>query len=209
MRSYNQYCAVAKALDAIGDRWSLLIVRELMTRGACRYKDLKDDLPGIATNVLAERLRHLEEVGVVSRQPPTPPVATDLYVLTKRGEDLLPVLRELGRWGGQFMGNPREGDVFFAHWLLMPAELHLVDHRPDDPPVCIELRTGDQAVTVDAEGGSIKVSPRKAAAPDAVVEASPALMLGVLVGKTTLDEAKAAGLKVHGDLSAVQRVMTS
>ena len=76
MRSYNQFCALAKALDAVGDRWSLLIVRELLLQGPCRYTDLLHGLPGIATNLLAERLRHLEEVGVLRREMAPPPVAT-------------------------------------------------------------------------------------------------------------------------------------
>src|SRR5438128_3356941 len=99
MRSYRQYCAVAKALDVIGDRWNLLIVRELLLRGACRYTDLLNGLPGIATNLLAERLRELEQAGILSRDNAPPPIATTLFALTGRGRGLLPVIRELARWG--------------------------------------------------------------------------------------------------------------
>ena len=76
MRSYGQYCSIAKALDVVGDRWTLLIVRELLIRGACRYTDLKDGLPGIATNLLADRLRELESAGLIRREEAPPPVAT-------------------------------------------------------------------------------------------------------------------------------------
>src|SRR6516165_9273623 len=110
MRTYGQYCAVAKALDVIGDRWSLLIVRELMLLGACRYTDLLNGLPGIATNLLADRLRHLESAGVISREAAPPPVATTLFHLTARGEALLPVIRELGRWGAPLLGDAGEDD---------------------------------------------------------------------------------------------------
>ncbi len=207
MRSYKQYCAVARALDAIGDRWSLLVVRELMIRGASRYKDLKENLPGIATNVLAERLRDLEDVGVVARVAPVPPVATSLFRLTSRGESLMPVLRELGRWGGQFMAERSGDDVFLSHWLVMPAELHLVDHRPDDPPVRVAIRTGDQPLTVDAADGLVRVTPGEAPAPDAAVNGPPNLILAMLVGKLSIAGAQLAGLEIEGDISAVERIM--
>ena len=92
MRSYDEYCAVAKSLDVVGDRWTLLIVRELAIRGACRYTDLRNGLPGIATNLLAERLRELEHAGVIARENAPPPIATTLFRLTPRGEQLRPVL---------------------------------------------------------------------------------------------------------------------
>src|ERR1035441_10219979 len=97
LRSYGQYCSVAKALDVIGDRWNLLIVRELLLREPCRYTDLLHGLPGIATNLLADRLRGLEQAGIVSREDAPPPVATTLYALTERGQELGPILRRLGQ----------------------------------------------------------------------------------------------------------------
>ena len=93
MRSYGQYCSVARALDVIGDRWSLLIVRELLLQGSCRYTDLLNGLPGIATNLLADRLQQLEQAGIVDREAAPPPVATTLFGLTPRGQQLQPVLR--------------------------------------------------------------------------------------------------------------------
>src|SRR2546421_12888545 len=117
MRSYGQYCSVAKALDVIGDRWNLLIVRELMLRGSCRYTDLQAGLPGIATNLLAERLRALEHAGIVYREDAPPPVATTLFRLTDRGEELRPVMRALGRWGAQLMPGSAGDDEFRSHWL--------------------------------------------------------------------------------------------
>ena len=96
MKSYGQYCGLAKALDVVGDRWSLLIVRELMLRDACRYTDLRDGLPGIATNLLADRLRDLEQAGVVEREDAPPPVATTLFRLTDRGRELRTAVHALG-----------------------------------------------------------------------------------------------------------------
>src|SRR5919109_2741639 len=104
MRSYGQFCAMAKALDVVGDRWSLLIVRELMLLGPSRYTDIQNGLPGIASNLLADRLRRLEEAGVVKRELAPPPIATTLFSLTQRGDDLREVVRELGRWGAPLLG---------------------------------------------------------------------------------------------------------
>jgi DNA-binding HxlR family transcriptional regulator len=121
MRTYGQYCAVAKALDVIGDRWTLLIVRELLISGACRYTDLRNGLPGIATNLLADRLRELEQAGIISREEAPPPVATTLFTLTSRGAELAPLISELVRWGSPLMEQgPAAGDVFRGQWMQLP-----------------------------------------------------------------------------------------
>src|SRR6202166_4432738 len=99
MRSYGQYCSIAKALDVVGDRWSLLIIRELLIRDGLRYTDLEAGLPGIATNLLADRIRELEAAGLIRREEAPPPVATTLVHLTEAGAELEPVVRGLG-WGG-------------------------------------------------------------------------------------------------------------
>src|SRR5215471_2316743 len=125
MRSYSQYCAAAKALDVVGDRWNLLIVRELLLQGPCRYTDLLNGLPGIATNLLADRLRELEQAEIVSREDAPPPIATTLFRLTPRGERLKGVLVELGRWGAPLMAESAEGDAYRDYWLALPIELYL------------------------------------------------------------------------------------
>src|SRR5690242_18509814 len=130
MRSYGQYCAVAKALDVVGDRWTLLIVRELLLRGPSRYTDLRNGLPGIATNLLAERLRQLEDAGVVRSEEAPPPVATTLFELTERGRALEPALYALGRWGGPMLAEAGDDDAFQSYWLALPLRMHLVDADP-------------------------------------------------------------------------------
>src|SRR5207244_7811143 len=121
VRTYGQYCAVAKALDVIGDRWSLLIVRELMIRGPCRYTDIRYGLPGIATNLLADRLRELERAGVIRRAAAPPPVATTLFHLTQRGKELRPVMRAIGIWGLPLLAEASDDDVFRGDWLAGPV----------------------------------------------------------------------------------------
>src|ERR1700761_6955072 len=127
MRSYGQYCSVAKALDVIGDRWTLLIVRELLVRGSCRYTDLRNGLPGIATNLLADRIRELEAAGLVRREEAPPPVATTLVQLTESGAELEPLVRALSSWGMRLMTRPAGDDEFRAQWFAYPVEGSLVD----------------------------------------------------------------------------------
>src|SRR6478736_3980785 len=115
MRSYAQCCALAKALDVVGERWTLLIVRELLLQGPSRYTDIRAGLPGIATNLLADRLRELERAGLVNREEAPPPVATTLYALTPRGEQLRRALDELLVWGMPLMAEPSDGDSFRTH----------------------------------------------------------------------------------------------
>src|SRR5436305_11702023 len=127
MRSYGEYCALAKSLDVIGNRWTLLIVRELLLRGPSRYTDLREGLPGIATNLLAERLRELEEARLVAREEAPPPVATTLFRLTPRGEELRPVIERLTLWGAPLMTVQDPKDVVRSHWLAFALESMLSD----------------------------------------------------------------------------------
>nr|BFE77483.1 helix-turn-helix domain-containing protein [Planobispora longispora] len=118
-RSYDQYCAIARALDAVGDRWALLIVRELLA-GARRYTDLHTDLPGISTDVLAARLKDLERDGIVARHKLPPPGAATVYELTPHGRGLLPVLTALADWGAPALAERRPTDAVRAHWFAVP-----------------------------------------------------------------------------------------
>src|SRR5258706_6257976 len=121
VRQYGQFCPIAKALDVVGDRWTLLIVRELAVR-PCRYTDLRDGLPGIATNLLADRLKSLEAAGVITAEAAPPPVATTLYRLTERGEALLPALHELVTWGAPLLADADETDEVRSRWLVPAAQ---------------------------------------------------------------------------------------
>jgi DNA-binding HxlR family transcriptional regulator len=206
VRSYDQHCAVARALDVVGDRWTLLIVRELMSRQPCRYTDLRYGLPGIATNLLADRLGELEERGVISREAAPPPVATTIFRLTPRGEDLRPVLEALGRWGRPLLQSTPSDATFRSHWLAIPLQLHLRDHAPDCPPVTIEIRTGDQPMLVQTVDGIVRVQPGTAPNPDAVLSGTPRVVLGLLSGALDLPTARADGLTYEGDPAILCRL---
>jgi DNA-binding HxlR family transcriptional regulator/putative sterol carrier protein len=206
VRSYKQYCALARALDVIGDRWTLLIVRELLIRKSCRYTDLRNGLPGIATNLLADRLRDLEEAGLVRREEAPPPIATTLFQLTSRGEELEPILMELGRWGAPLLAKAARTDAFCTHWLSLPLKLHLVDEAPEGPPITIELRTGDEPMTIRAADGTVTAQLGPAHQADAVLSGSPQLVLGLLAGKLDLGQARLAGMHFEGDSEILRRV---
>lgn len=118
-RSYDQYCSAARALDLVGDRWTLLIVRELLA-GPRRYTDLHADLPGVSTDVLASRLKDMERDGLSTRRRLPPPGAAYVYELTARGSELLPVLQALGAWGEPELGERRPTDAVRAHWFALP-----------------------------------------------------------------------------------------
>lgn len=207
MRSYNQFCAMARALDVIGDRWTLLIVRELLTQGPCRYTDLQRGLPGIASNMLADRLRDLEASGLIDRREEPPPVAGILITLTDRGRDLSGMVRELIRWGAPLMLAPQGDAAFRMHWFAMPLRALCRDNSPDRPATVVrfgDLRDGCDLI-VDA--GSVEVYPCSTERrPDATVAAPADLMVEVFTGQTTVTQALTAGMEVDGSTEAVRRI---
>jgi DNA-binding HxlR family transcriptional regulator len=207
VRSYGQYCAVAKALDVIGDRWTLLIVRELRSQGPCRYTDLQHGLPGIATNLLADRLRQLEQAGIVRRQEAPPPVATTLFELTPSGEELGPVLRALGEWGARFMAEPTGDEAFRSHWFAMPVAMFLRDRQPENGPVTIELRCRHDTAVIEAAGGQVRTRVGSVASPDLVLDGPPPVIVGVLAGRLTAGEARRRGLRTKGDTKVLTRLL--
>jgi DNA-binding HxlR family transcriptional regulator len=206
VRSYSEYCSVAKALDVVGDRWTLLIIRELLTQGPCRYTDLKRGLPGIATNLLSERLRELESAGLVSREDAPPPVATTLLRLTDAGAELETAVRALGKWGIRYMAEPAEGDEFRSHWFMFPVSLFLHDRTPDGPPLAIELRTADRPAVIEVSGGSVSTRLGTVAAPDLVLDGQPQVILGLIAGGLTPSQAEDLGLGIEGDVSVLRRL---
>jgi DNA-binding HxlR family transcriptional regulator len=206
MRTYGQYCSVAKALDVVGDRWTLLIIRELLLQGPCRYTDLKDGLPGIATNLLSDRLRDLEQAGLIRREEAAPPVATALFHLTSAGAELEPVLSALGSWGVRYMTQPSDGDEFRNRWFAFPVSLFLHDRDPAGPPVTIELRTTGRPAVVEVSGGAVRTRAGPASSPDLVLHGAPRVILGLLSARLTPAEAQGLGLEIIGDAAILERL---
>lgn len=199
MRSYGQYCALARALDVVGDRWTLLVVRELLLRPR-RYGELQDGLPGIATNLLAERLRHLESSGVVTRD------GEGRYALSEWGRGLAASVRELVRWGAVLMNDMDDTDAFRPEWLEIPFDVMFGGSDPERPDATVEIRTGDEALTLRSEGGRVVVRPGPATAPDVMISGQPDAVVGLLAGRLDADAAARLGVSILGDVGTVARL---
>lgn len=208
-RSYGQLCGLALALDAIGDRWSLLIVRELLVRPeGARYTDLRDGLPGVATNLLADRLRALEQAGVIRREAIRPPVATAVFRLTERGAALRGAVEALALWGGEAVPSTRGDAEFRTRWLTLPVEAVLRDGRPQDPAVRIEIRTGEEPLEIEIAAGCVRTAPGpvRDGIPDLVVSGPPKAILGLVAGKLPVAAAPGMGVQFVGDRGVLERV---
>ena len=194
-RSYDQYCSAARALDVVGDRWTLLIVRELLA-GPRRYTDLHADLPGVSTDVLASRLKDMERDGLTTRRRLPPPGAAYVYELTGRGRELLPVLQALGTWGGPELGERRPTDAVRAHWFALP----LLRALEGQGLVEVRLEEGDFHLYVGSLDGPAYGDGPAPGEPDArlVLDAGTcgALARGEL---TLLDAVRDGRVEVTGD----------
>jgi DNA-binding HxlR family transcriptional regulator len=206
MRSYGQYCAVAKALDTIGDRWTLLLIRELLLQGGCRYTDLLNGLPGISTNLLADRLKQLENHGLVRAEAAPAPIATTLYHLTDAGREVEPVIRALVRFGARYMADPADGEEFRSHWLAFPVAELLEDSGAAGPPALVEIRTDDRPVFIELADGQVRTSLTAPGNPDLVLTGNGQLVLGVLTGQLKLSEARQLGLQTQGPTALLKRL---
>jgi DNA-binding HxlR family transcriptional regulator len=191
-KRYDQYCPVAHSLDLVGDRWSLMVVRELM-RGPKRYTDLADAL-GIGTNILAARLRDLEAGGVLTRQTLAPPAASKVYELTDYGRDLEPVLHALGIWGARSLGPPSSGPPLFEGWLGNALGCAMA---PLAPPGRFEFRVGDEVASlVDGEVHDGPVDD-----PDVVIEGDPDGLYWMFV------ERRSDRVRVEGDSTLLDKLL--
>lgn len=209
MKSYGQLCAVARALDVVGDRWTMLIVRELLIRGSARFSEIERGLPGVAPNLLSGRLRDLEANGVIERDAGDgASTQATRYSLTSRGRDLSGVVRELLKWGAALVPAAPDDAAFQMHWFSMPAAALLADGRPEAPAQRVRFGTLDDGFDAVAGGGSVSVTPpAPAEVPDAVVTGPGKALVALVQGVVTPDQAAAMGVAVDGDPGAVMRLM--
>ena len=212
-RSYHDACGMAHALDLVGERWALLVVRELVF-GPKRYTDLRADLPGISTTVLAHRLDELEQTGVVRRRRLAPPAGSTVYELTDWGQELEPVIRQLGRWGARSPTRRRDAHLSAAG-LVLSLRTNYQPDGSDGFAATIELRLGGDRFTAEdrftatVQDGQLAVVRGGADEPDAVIEGAPGVLAGVLRGGRCLQEAiRANDLSVRGDSSAIRRFLS-
>ncbi|WP_280874414.1 winged helix-turn-helix transcriptional regulator [Streptomyces pseudovenezuelae] len=199
-RSYDQYCSAARALDVVGDRWTLLIVRELLA-GPRRYTDLHADLPGVSTDVLASRLKDMESVGLTTRRRLPPPGAAYVYELTPRGRELLPVVQALGAWGQAELGERRPTDAVRAHWFALPM-LRSLGEMGDlgEGLVEVRLEEGDFHLYVGAEDGPVYGDGPAPGEPDARLVLDTGTGTAVGSGELSVADAVRDGrIEVTGD----------
>ena len=207
MRTYGQWCSMTKALDVIGDRWALLVARELLLQGPCRFTDLRNGLPGIASNLLSTRLKDLETSGIIRREAAPAPVATTLYNLTEVGRGLQPVIEALTIWGVQFKHELYAEEEFRSHWLTYPITWVLEDSRPDEPPASIQLIAADQPVLLEVAAGHIHVRPGITQPADLTITGHPDAIMGLFLRRVPLTDATAPGLTLTGDTAILDRVI--
>ncbi len=200
---YAQFCPIARAAEIVGERWTLLVVRELMF-GPQRFSDLREALPAVSTSVLSERLRGLEERGLVARRTLPPPTPVTVYELTEIGVALRPALFELARWGLRFLDDPEPGDQLTPKALRMglhfasserptPARrfaLHAVDDVSEER---IAVQGGPDGTRIEDDGGDAAVR----------VRGHPYLIVGLAVGKLDAASARRAGVEIEGDVDAL------
>jgi DNA-binding HxlR family transcriptional regulator len=194
MRTYGDRCGIARALDVVGERWALLVVRELLL-GPKRFTDLRAGLPHVGPDVLAQRLRGLEAAGIVRRATLPPPAASKVYELTERGAELEPVVLALGRWGS---AAPVPEDAAIGPDALVIALKTL--YAPDGDGGRFELRLGDQVFAVAPDGATLRARRGPADAPDAVFAGEPGALAGALWHGGDL-----APLAVAGEPGAIDR----
>lgn len=202
MRSYNQFCALAKALDVVGDRWTLLVMRELLIRPH-RYRELQESLPGIASNLLVARLRNLEENGVIAKSE------DGNYAPTEWGEFLRDPVVALVRWGARLMVTPAEVDAFQIQWLAHPVEMIFGGIDPSRRPLVAEIRSAGGTITMESSEGRVTVREGAADAPDLVVTGSPEAVIGLLSGRLDRRGAERLGVSVLGDVGMLASLRRS
>jgi DNA-binding HxlR family transcriptional regulator len=206
-RAYTQYCGIARALNIVGERWTLLLVRELLA-GPKRFKDLLDGLDGIGPNLLAQRLKELEADGLLRRALLPPPAGVAVYELTEIGQGLEPVLIALGRWGFQWLSEPCGANQFNPAWAALALKILFEAERARGVYETYEFRIGTDAIHAIVDDGRIEVAEgparRPAAACAFITDADTFGAIGAR--ELTVHDAIASGrARVEGDPTAWER----
>ncbi|MGO1974764.1 MAG: winged helix-turn-helix transcriptional regulator [Propionibacteriaceae bacterium] len=208
MKSYGQLCAVARSLDVVGDRWTLLIVRELLLRDRARFSELERGLPGIAPNLLASRLKELERADVVERDRLATTGSSAGYRLTRRGCELEGVIRELLKWGAATVPDAPADAVFQMHWLALPARHLLRDNSPTGEELTVRFGDVRDGFDVLASHGTVEVGPCDPdSEPLATVRGPGPALVGMIQGAIPRDRRTAVGIVIAGDERAVDRIL--
>ena len=193
MKPYGQWCSLAKALELVGERWTLLLVRELL-EGPRRYSDLLEDVPGISTDVLAARLRDMEEAGIVARRTLPAPASSKVYELTPLGEELRAPVNALSRWGLQLLG-PRDTEEFRPHWLAISLRGLLNKRAAATATLDIDFDVDDElgVIRIHVEDGTLEHVPEPDGNADVIVRADLGTLAKLGSGGAAARDALASG----------------
>jgi DNA-binding HxlR family transcriptional regulator len=204
-KSYEQYCAVARALDVVGERWTLLIVRDLLM-GPKRYTDLRAGLPGIATDILTARLRRLEEAGFVRRRELPPPAPATVYELTETGNRLGPAILALGQVGLATLGSPEPGEDVRPERLVVGLRVSFRREEFADLSETYEFVIDGQPFTVEASRGAVDTRPGAASSPSIRLDTDADTFVALMTGRVSPADSLAKGsATLEGERSALKR----
>jgi DNA-binding HxlR family transcriptional regulator len=205
-RTYCDGCAAAHALDLVGERWALLVVRELLL-GPKRFTDLRAGLPGVSPNVLAQRLRELERAGVVRRGKLPPPAASRVYELTDWGLELEPVIVRLGRWGARSPSKPRDA-ALGVDSLVLSFRTMFDPLAADGLTASYELRLGEDRFRAEVADGRFEIVRGSTERPEATIETNAATLAALVYdGRHLAETVRSGDVKIEGDESAVERFL--
>ncbi|HEX6472707.1 MAG TPA: winged helix-turn-helix transcriptional regulator [Streptosporangiaceae bacterium] len=203
-RSYGQYCGLARALEIVGERWALLLVRDLLV-GPRRFTDLRKGLPHIPTNILSARLKELEGAGVVRRRVLPRPAGSVVYELTEFGAELEAVVIRLGRWGARLLGEARPDEIVTVDSLIMAMRTTFDAEAARGARLGYELRAGQMVIHMRVDGGRLDVAAGPLPGADLVIEAGPALR-PLMAGEVSPAEAiESGGVRLTGDPELLAR----
>jgi DNA-binding HxlR family transcriptional regulator len=203
-RSYGQFCGIARALELVGERWALLIVRDLLV-GPRRFTDLRQGLPRIPTNVLSDRLKELEQSGIVRRRVLPRPAASVVYELTGYGSQLEDVVMRFGVWGAQSLGDPRPEEIITTDSMTMALRSTFVPEAAGGLRVSYELRLGPVIIHARIENGRVTVREGPLDHADLVIEAGPGVKDLMSGGLSPRDAIDSGAVHLTGDPALLDR----
>ncbi len=207
LRTYGDGCAIARALDVVGERWALLVVRELLL-GPKRYTDLRTGLPNASPNVLSERLRELERAGVVRRRKLPPPAGSRVYELTDWGRELEPTVISLGRWAARSPGPASDAPIVSADSIVLALRGLFDPRAAEGLHATYDLRLGEDRFRVEVAGGELAAARGEADGADARIDSDPGTLDAVLwKGASPADAQRSGRLTIEGDRAAAERFL--
>lgn len=204
-RTYAQFCALAKALDVAGERWSLLVVRELLA-GPKRYTDLLAGLPGVSTDILAARLRNLEAAQIVSRRTLPPPAASTVYELTEDGRGLERAVVELARWGLRLLGDKKRADAFRVEWIELTLRTMLRPEHAHGDPLTVDFDVDGERLRVRFAGATVRTDPDTTAPADVTVVSDAATLADIARDPRAVQTMGKRRPRVSGATEAIARL---